>query len=298
MPRNGSGVYTLPQPAFVAGTVISSAAVNSDLSDIATALTGSLPRDGQASMQGQLRVIDGSVADPGIGFANEENSGLFRVSAGVIGVDVLGTQIGTFTANGWTGSISGIAAIPVGMLADFAGSAAPTGWLLCYGQTVSRTTYAALFTAIGTTYGTGDGTTTFGIPDLRGRVLYGKDDMGGVAASRLTSSFFGGNPAVLGATGGSQTQVLITANLPPYTPAGTITNGAITITQNATNTTQIAVNNGPNVAVAQGGVANAATITASQAASTFAGTAQGGTSSAFAVLPPGMIANKIIYAGV
>ena len=61
-----------------------------------------------------------------------------------------------------------------GEVVPFAGATAPAGALFCYGQTVSRTTYAGLFAAIGTTHGGGDGSTTFNLPDLRGRVVAGK----------------------------------------------------------------------------------------------------------------------------
>lgn len=91
--------------------------------------------------------------------------------------------------------------IPVGSLTAYAGSTAPTGWLLCYGQAVSRTTYAALYSAIGTTYGSGDGSTTFNLPDLRGRVVAGLDDMGGTDAGRLDLA------NTLGITGGAQYSV-------------------------------------------------------------------------------------------
>ena len=102
---------------------------------------------------------------------------------------------------------------PAGSVMDYAGSTAPTGWLLCYGQAVSRTGYAALFSAIGTTYGVGDGSTTFNLPDLRGRVLAGKDDMGGSAASRITAGGSGITGTTLGAAGGSQTHTLTVAEL-------------------------------------------------------------------------------------
>ena len=72
-----------------------------------------------------------------------------------------------------------------GIVFDYAGTTAPTGFLMCYGQAVSRTTYAALFAAIGTAYGAGDGSTTFNVPDCRGRVTAGGDAMGGTAAGRL-----------------------------------------------------------------------------------------------------------------
>lgn len=93
---------------------------------------------------------------------------------------------------------------PVGALMPFAGASAPAGWLLCGGQAVSRTTYSALFAVVGTTYGVGDGSTTFNVPDLRGRVLAGKDDMGGAAANRLTSGVSGVTGTTLGAAGGDQ----------------------------------------------------------------------------------------------
>jgi len=64
---------------------------------------------------------------------------------------------------------------PTGGIMITADSTAPSGWFICDGSTVSRTTYAALFDVIGTTYGAGDGSTTFGIPNLKGRVVVGID---------------------------------------------------------------------------------------------------------------------------
>jgi microcystin-dependent protein len=64
---------------------------------------------------------------------------------------------------------------PSGLISAYAGATAPTGWLLCDGSAVSRTTYAALFAAIGTTYGSGDGSTTFNVPNLKGRAPFGRD---------------------------------------------------------------------------------------------------------------------------
>lgn len=84
----------------MAGTVISSAAVNSDLSDIATALTGSFARDGQSTMLGQFKALDGSLLAPGYSFANEVTTGLTRPAAGQIGVVIQGAQIVTVDATG------------------------------------------------------------------------------------------------------------------------------------------------------------------------------------------------------
>lgn len=63
---------------------------------------------------------------------------------------------------------------PVGSMLQYGGNTNPTGWLICNGDPVSRTTYAALFAVLSTSYGTGDGSTTFNLPDLRGRVPVGK----------------------------------------------------------------------------------------------------------------------------
>ena len=114
------------------------------------------------------------------------------------------------------GSTNGDLSIPAGIITDYAGSSAPSGWLLCYGQAVSRSTYAALFTAISTTYGIGDGATTFNLPDCRGRVKAGKDDMGGSSANRLTDQSGGLDGDILGDTGGSETHVITESQLPSH----------------------------------------------------------------------------------
>ena len=76
------------------------------------------------------------------------------------------------------------------------------GWLYCDGALISRTIYAALFAEIGTTYGAGDGSTTFQLPDLRGRFLVGRDGMWpAAAAGRTTTGSHGVDAATLGATG-------------------------------------------------------------------------------------------------
>ena len=107
--------------------------------------------------------------------------------------------------------------MPVGVVVPFAGSSSPAGWQLCYGQAISRTTYAGLFATVGTTYGSGDGSTTFNVPDLRGRVVAGEDDMGGTAASRLTAGGSGITGTTLGASGGTETHTLTSAQMPSHT---------------------------------------------------------------------------------
>jgi microcystin-dependent protein len=105
---------------------------------------------------------------------------------------------------------------PKGTVVPYAGASAPTGWLLCDGSAVSRTTYANLFDIIGTTYGTGDGSTTFNIPDLRGRVVAGKDNMGGTSANRLTGIGGSVDGDTLGAAGGEESHTLNQSEMPAH----------------------------------------------------------------------------------
>ena len=77
--------------------------------------------------------------------------------------------------------------LPSGLMAPFAGSTAPVGWLLCDGSAVSRTDYANLFAIIGTTYGTGDGSTTFNIPDTRAAFLRGAGTSTGFTQNHTTT---------------------------------------------------------------------------------------------------------------
>ena len=121
------------------------------------------------------------------------------------------------TTNGsGTLSFQDASAFVSGMLMPYGGTSEPTGVVLLR-TAVSRTTYAALFTALGTTYGTGDGSTTFNLPDLRGRVIAGKDDMGTTSADRLTNQTGGLDGDTLGATGGAETHTLLEAELPSHT---------------------------------------------------------------------------------
>lgn len=118
--------------------------------------------------------------------------------------------------------------VPTGSLVAYAGAAAPAGWLLCAGQAVSRATYGALYTALGgaaSPYGQGDGSTTFNLPDLRGRVPAGKDDMDGGAANRLTATGSGVNGAELGAAGGAETHTLTVEQIPAHTHSISRTSG-------------------------------------------------------------------------
>jgi microcystin-dependent protein len=114
--------------------------------------------------------------------------------------------------------------------------------LFCYGQAISRTTYARLFAAISTTHGTGDGSTTFNVPDIRGRVIAGQDDMGGTSADRLTGVSGSVNGDTMGAVGGAETVTIAQANLPAVTLSVTATGSSTTETFTAGGGTEKIIN--------------------------------------------------------
>jgi len=129
------------------------------------------------------------------------------------------TSIGTVTSTE-LGYVDGVTSAiqtqfntntPAGVVNMWVGAAAPTGWLLCDGSAVSRTTYSALFAVISTTYGVGNGSTTFNLPDLLGRV-----PMGAGAGTGLTSR-------TLGAEVGGESTTLTSAHIPEH--AHTINHG-------------------------------------------------------------------------
>ena len=126
-----------------------------------------------------------------------------------------------------SGALSWGNSFSAGMLMPYAGTSAPTGWLLAYGQTIGNASsgateaddnYQALFDIVKVAYGNSgsevfaDGDTVT-LPDLRGRTIAGQDDMGGSSANRLTSPI---NGDTLGAAGGSQSHTLSTAQLPSH----------------------------------------------------------------------------------
>lgn len=114
---------------------------------------------------------------------------------------------------------------PVGIIDDYAGATAPTGWLLCHGQILNASSnpeYQELYDAIGNTYG-GIDNTDFVVPDLRGRVIAGQDDMGGTSANRLTGTSGGVDGDVMGGTGGAQTHTLTVGELASHSHGQVVT---------------------------------------------------------------------------
>lgn len=180
-------------------------------------------------------------------------------------------------------------AIPIGVVLPFASGTVPQGWLLCAGQTVSRTTYADLFTVIGTTYGAGDGSTTFDLPDLRGRAVAGRDNMNGTAASRLGTTYFGNNAQSLGQTGGSESHLLTSAQMPAHNHYVANSDATSAGSPTLSNTQYVALNN-------NAGGSTSYILNGSSTAATIGKTSDTGNGSGHANVQPTMILNYIIKA--
>ncbi|WP_028137685.1 phage tail protein [Bradyrhizobium japonicum] len=179
--------------------------------------------------------------------------------------------------------------VPIGGSIDYWGTTAPnSSFVLAYGQAISRTMYSGLFSLLSTTFGAGDGSTTFNVPDLRGRVVAGADGMGGVSANRLTDAVAGID--ALGDAGGAQSRTLITANLPPYTPAGSLTGSQSFVNIQQNSTTFNPQGGGSGTAA----FANNTTIAVLGSGFPFTGEAQGGTSTPFSIVQPTIVANKLL----
>ena len=216
-----------------------------------------------------------------------------------------GTAGQVLVTNGAGADPSWGAGIPTGAVMPCALSTEPSGWLFCAGQAVSRATYSALFSAIGTTYGVGDGSTTFNLPDLRGRAVFGRDDMNASAANRITAGGSGITGTSLGASGGVEVHTLTTAQLPVTTPAGTVgshqhfisnntdgsSSGTSTISSsNFMNRSNTNVNNKHYIT---GDATAAVSGLTSATAPSFTGTSFG-SGSAHQTTPPALILNYII----
>lgn len=195
MPRDVNGAYSLPSGSLVnSGDTILPSQHNPPLQDLASAITGSLSRDALGGMRADLDVGGFKIKNMADGSASTDAVTLSQVNA----------LIASLTAS----------LVPIGTVVDHAGANLPTGFLFCAGQAVSRTTYPALFASLGTIWGAGDGSTTFNLPDLRGRVGAGNDNMGGLGSANRLSAI--GPSTTPGAAFGDQIHTLTLDQIPSH----------------------------------------------------------------------------------
>jgi microcystin-dependent protein len=180
----------------------------------------------------------------------------------------------------------------------YIGSSAPnSAFAFPYGQAISRSTYTTLFALIGTTFGGGDGSTTFNLPDLRGRVIAGIDNMGGSNAARLTSIF---NSQSMGGAGGAQNQAVTQGNLPNYgLPVSISDPGHAHVSIHGTGTILAGLgaqgaNGFTNGTDRAGFFLNDSTNTSANTTGISVSVQLGGSGSALTTVPPTMVLNYIL----
>lgn len=145
-------------------------------------------------------------------------------------VDVLNEELRRLDDKAEDAAAQALTVFSAGMVMIWTTDTAPDGWLLCYGQAVSRADYAALFAVIGESFGAGDGSTTFNVPDMRGRVPVGQDDMGGSSANTVTNA----NADTLGGAFGEEKHTMTVSELVQHAhtiPTGTGTGSSAEITK-------------------------------------------------------------------
>ena len=293
-PLNGGLLYT-----YAAGTTTPQSAYQD--SDLTIPYPNPITLD-SAGRVPQLFFDDGSIK-----LRLTNSAGVVQLAAD--GVLVIGASSG----GGGGSPVDATTILATGDFKARYGTGSLTGFVRANGRTIGSSTSGAteranadcqaLFEYLWTTdanltVSTGRGATanadwvankTIALPDLRGRVMAGIDDMGSSAAGRLTDAVSGFGD-VLGETGGAQSKTLITANLPPYTPSGTNSTG--TFVSSSNNWAQYAGTQGlqgGGTFPAFGQAGNAGGVTGSTTAQTFTGAAQGGVSAPLVIMPPTMV---------
>lgn len=169
MPRNlSTGAYSPPAGTFgVPGSPISSSAFNAYVNDISNELTNSVDPRGEIAMQAALNMGGQKITNVANGVASTDAANISQINS----------------------------VVPSGLIAIYGNATAPSGWLICNGAAVSRTTFSALFLAIGTAFGSGDGSTTFNLPDFTARFpagvgIFSGPGSGSVALAEQLGQFF------------------------------------------------------------------------------------------------------------
>ncbi|MET4295445.1 hypothetical protein ABIB06_005971 [Bradyrhizobium sp. LB8.2] len=231
--------------------------------------------------------------------------------------------VGPSGGGGGGGTVDPTTIFKTGAFMQFYGTGNMTGWVRCNGRTVGsassgsseranadvQTLFEFLWAAdpnLAVSPGRGTSANAdwtankqLTLPDCRGRVVASLDDMGNSAASRLTSTYFGATATVLGATGGAEGKAIVTTNLPPYSPAGSVSGIITSFSSSALSNSSAGSNISPSTLV-NGTTAGtplgvqAWNTVSGTISGTFTGTAQGGTSTPLAVVQPTILATTYL----
>jgi microcystin-dependent protein len=185
--------------------------------------------------------------------------------------------------------------IPLGATIEYwAGTAPNSSFVFPFGQAISRTTYSALFALIGSSFGAGDGSTTFNLPDLRGRSTSCPDNMGGTTANRLLNGSLAGVRHSVGGAGGEDAHTLAASEIPSITSnvstSGTL-NGSTSNVVTGTITDFLAAGGNPILKPNNSGSAASVTVSGSMSGSATSNNTGGG---AHNNMQPTILCNRIM----
>ena len=227
MPRNASGIYTLPGGNPVTpGDVIEAEWANTTLEDVADALTNSLSRTGAGGMLAPFRIADGNISAPGLSYLNETNTGLYRSGSGSTWMAVLGVNVAQFSTVGLT--------VPFGKALTAAGNASVAGTFGVTGATTLASTLAVTgaITATGGVSGnvTGNVTAASGTSSFNDVVISGSLDMTAGSSATITGLSTPTNASDAANKGYVDTQDALKLSLTGGTMSGNIAMGGNLVT--------------------------------------------------------------------
>jgi microcystin-dependent protein len=177
------------------------------------------------SVSGNLTVGGSAVITGKVGLSNTlsvTNTAIFKAGVTILGGLVVSAGVCASAYYGSGSNLTGLPSMPTGAIIPWSVTVAPSGYLTCDGTAVSRTTYSALFAIVSSLYGSGDGSSTFNVPDLRGKFMAGYDAGTSVLTS-VTTGMIEGN--VIGNSGGTQAVTLAIAQMPAHTHSVSVVDG-------------------------------------------------------------------------
>jgi len=222
---NGTSVYNVAPDTFSSAiTVDASATFNATVSVSGTAyLKGAVSVGGAANFASTVTIAGATHLQSTLSVAG---AATFNSTVTVLGNAHVSAAVCASAFYGSGSNLTGLPSMPTGAIVTWTVTAAPSGYLACDGTAVSRTTYSGLFAIVSSLYGSGDGSTTFNIPDLRGKFMAGY----GTALTSVTAGMVIGT--TIGNTGGVQAVSLATAQIPSHSHALTSVYSAAANTSN------------------------------------------------------------------
>jgi len=213
---NGTSVYNVAPDTFSSAITVQGAAnfESTVMVSSAALFHSTVTISGNAHLSSSVTIVGAAHLQSTLSVAG---AATFNSTVTVLGNAHVSAAVCASAFYGSGSNLTGLPSMPTGAIITWTVAAAPSGYLVCDGDTIEREAYAALFTVIGTLYGEGDGSTTFGIPDLRGKYQAGFRTTVDTGLTSVTAGMVVGT--TIGNTGGVQAVTLATAQIPSHSHA-------------------------------------------------------------------------------